>query len=134
MKNKISLITLGVADVARSLKFYHKGLGFPLHNHAEGNDHPMLIMEGSWLALYAKEKLAEGANVPVNLSEYSGVIFAHNVISKAEVDSVYKLAVRVGATPLREPEEVFWGGYSAHFADPDGYVWSVTYNPFTDLS
>lgn len=134
MKNKISLITLGVADVARSLKFYHEGLGFPLHNPTKGDDHPIMIMEGSWLALYAKVALAEGANVPVNLAEYSGVIFAHNVASKAEVDAVYKLAIEVGGTPLQEPEEVFWGGYSAHFADPDGYVWSPTYNPFTDLS
>jgi uncharacterized glyoxalase superfamily protein PhnB len=94
----------------------------------------MLIMEGSWLALYAKEKLAEGANVSVNTAAFSGVVFAHNVGSKAEVDAVYKLAVEVGATALREPEEAFWGGYSAHFADPDGYVWSATYNPFTDLS
>lgn len=134
MKNKISLITLGVANVARSLKFYHSGLGFPLHNPAEDDDHPMLIMEGSWLALYAKKALAEGANVPQSTAEFSGVIFAHNVASKAEVDAVYKLAVEVGGTTLREPEEVYWGGYAAHFADPDGYVWSVTYNPFTDLS
>lgn len=134
MKNKISLITLGVADVARSLKFYHDGLGFPLHNPTEGDEHPMLIMEGSWLALYAKEALAESASVPVNMAEYSSVVFAHNVASKAEVDAVYKLAIEVGATPLQEPEEVFWGGYSAHFGDPDGYVWSPTYNPFTDLS
>ena len=134
MKNKISVITLGVADVARSLRFYHERLGFPLHNPTDDDDHPMLIMEGSWLALYAREKLAEGTSIPVNMSEYSGVIFAHNVASRAEVDTVYKLAVGAGATPLREPEEVFWGGYSAHFADPDGYVWSATYNPFTDLS
>ncbi|MGE4612595.1 MAG: VOC family protein [Paracoccaceae bacterium] len=134
MKNKISLITLGVADVARALKFYHDGLGSPLHNPTEDDDHPMLIMEGSWLALYAKETLAEGANVPVNTAEFSGVIFAHNVASKAEVDAVYKLAIEVCGMPMREPEEAFWGGYSAHFADPDGYVWSATYNPFTDLS
>ena len=134
MKNKISLITLGVADVARSLKFYHEGLGFPLQNTAEDDGHPMLVMDGSWLALYAKESLAEGANIPVNAAKYSGSVFAHNVATKAEVDAVYTLAVNAGATGLVEPAEVFWGGYSATFADPDGYVWSATYNPFTALS
>ena len=134
MKNKISLITLGVADIARSLEFYHNGLGFPLHNYTEGDEHPIMVMEGSWLALYAKESLAEGANIPVNTAQYSGVVFAHNVASKDEVDAVYKLVIKAGATPLVEPQEEFWGGYSGTFADPDGYVWSATYNPFTDLS
>lgn len=134
MKNKISIITLGVSSVEKSLSFYRDGLGFQPHNFKEGDDHPMLIMEGTWLALYPKEKLAEGANVPIGTDSYPSITLAHNVDSKEEVDEVFKLATSVGAKLLVEPKEVFWGGYSGYFADPDGHVWSVAYNPFTDLT
>lgn len=134
MKPKISLITLGVSDLKKSIEFYRDGLGFDPHNFKDGEDHIMFKMEGSWLALFSKEGLAEGANVKLGESDFSGIVFAHNVKTKEEVDPVFRFAIDAGAKSLVEPKEVFWGGYSAYFADPDGYVWSVAYNPFTDLS
>jgi uncharacterized protein len=134
MKPKISLITLGVKDIDTALAFYRDGLGFQTYGYKEGDDHIMFKMEGSWLGLFPLDQLAEGAKVPADKGSFSGIIFAHNVASEAEVDSVFQLTLDAGATKLKAPEKVFWGGYESHFADPDGYVWAVAYNPFTDLS
>jgi uncharacterized protein len=134
MKPKISLITLGVADVGRALKFYHEGLGFPLHNYKSGDEMVMFAMEGSWLGLYPREKLAEDARTSATVSGFDGITLAHNVKSKAEVDSVVEAAVRAGARLVKKPQDTFWGGYSGYFADPDGHLWEVAFNPFTDLS
>lgn len=134
MKPKISLITLGVKDIETSLSFYRDGLGFETHGYKVDDDHIMFNMEGSWLALFPIEKLAEGAKVAVDRGSFSGIVFAHNVVSEAEVDEVFKLAIDAGATKLKAPEKASWGGYESYFADPDGYVWAVAYNPFTDLS
>ena len=134
MKPKVSLIALGVRDFERSLRFYRDGLGFPTHNYTEGEDHVMFELEGSWLSLYPRDKLAEDASVPDDGSGFSGVTFAQNVKSKAEVDAVFAQAVAIGARPVKPPQDVFWGGYSSYFADPDGYLWEVAFNPFTDLT
>jgi uncharacterized protein len=134
MKPKISLITLGVSDISRSLKFYRDGLGFPLHNHKEGDEMAMFALESTWLGLYPKEKLAEDAQVDYQGSGFSGITLAHNVKTKAEVDVVVNAAVRAGARLMKHPQEAFWGGYSGYFADPDGHLWEVAYNPFTDLT
>ncbi len=134
MKPKISIITLGVRDFARSRAFYREGLGFAVHNHKEGEEHVMFALEGVWLSLYPRDKLAEDATVPDDGEGFCGVTLAHNVKSPAEADAVFAKAVSVGARPVKTPQEVFWGGYSGYFADPDGYLWEVAYNPFTDLS
>lgn len=134
MKPKISLIGLGVRDFAKSLAFYRDGLGFTPHNYADGEDHVMFKLEGTWLSLYPRDKLAEDAMVPDDGQGFSGFSLAHNVGSPAEVDAVFAHAVSVGATPVKTPREVFWGGYSGYFADPDGHLWEVAYNPFTDLT
>ena len=134
MKPKVSLIGLGVRDFERSLRFYRDGLGFPTHNYTEGEDHVMFELEGSWLSLYPRDKLAEDASVPDDGSGFCGVTFAHNVKSKLEVDQVFAQAVAIGATAVKPPQDVFWGGYSSYFADPDGYLWEVAFNPFTDLA
>src|SRR5689334_20364791 len=97
MKPKISLISLGVRDFARSLAFYRDGLGFPAHNYAEGEDFCMLRLEGSWLALYPRDKLAEDATVPNDGSGFPGFALAHNVASRADVDAAFALAISVGA-------------------------------------
>ncbi|HEY2480775.1 MAG TPA: VOC family protein [Caulobacteraceae bacterium] len=134
MKPKISIVTLGVRDFARSLAFYRDGLGFTAYNHAEGEEHVMFALEGSWLSLYPRDKLAEDATVPDDGHGFSGVTLAHNVASPAEADAVFAHAVALGARPVKAPQKVFWGGYSGYFADPDGYLWEVAYNPFTDLT
>ena len=134
MKPKISLITLGVADLSKSLAFYRDGLGFKTHNYQEGEDVVFFEMEGTGLALYPREKLAQDAMVPAEGSGFSGITLAHNVTSKAEVDKVFALAIKSGAKPIKKPQAVFWGGYSGYFADPDGHLWEVAWNPFTDLT
>jgi len=134
MKPKISMITLGVRDLARSLAFYRDGLGFELHNHQPGDDMVMFRLEGSWLGLYGRDALADDAEVSREGSGFAGLSLAHNVKSKTEVDRVFAFAVAAGAKPAKTPREVFWGGYSGYFADPDGFLWEVCFNPFTDLS
>lgn len=134
MKPKISLITLGVTDLERSLRFYRDGLGFPTHNYTEGQDVVFFALEGTWLALYPRESLAEDAGIPAQGSGFGGITLAHNVASKDGVDEVYALALQHGAKAVKQPAEVFWGGYSGYFADPDGYLWEVAFNPFMDLT
>ena len=134
MKPKISLITFGVRDLDRMLAFYRDGLGFPLHNYTDGDDMVMFRLEGTWLGLYPRNALADDATVPTEGSGFSGVTLAHNAPSKTEVDAVFAQAVAAGATAVKEPQDVFWGGYSGYFADPEGNLWEVAFNPFTDLS
>ena len=134
MKPKIGIITLGVRDFAKSFAFYHHGLGFPTHNHKDGEDIAFFKLEGSWLAIYPRDKLAEDATVPDDGKGFSGVTLAHNEPSKEKVDETFAQAIRAGARAVKKPQDVFWGGYSGYFADPDGHLWEVAYNPFTDLS
>ncbi len=134
MKPKISLIGLGVSDFARSMAFYRDGLGFEPHNYTEGEDHVMFRLEGTWLSLYPRGLLADDAAVSPEGSGFAGFTLAHNVASRAEVDEVFAFAVACGARAMKPPREVFWGGYSGYFADPDGFLWEVAHNPFTDLT
>lgn len=134
MKSKISLITLGVSNLEKSLRFYRDGLGFPTHDYKEDQDVVFFKLEGSWLSLYPKEKLAEDATVSSSGSGFTGITLAHNVKTKEEVDEVVKQALNAGAKLIKKPQEVFWGGYSGYFADPDGYLWEIAYNPFMDLT
>jgi hypothetical protein len=134
MKPKISLVSLGVRDFGRALKFYHEGLGFELHNYTDGEEHVMFKLEGSWLSLYPRGLLAEDATVSSEGSGFTGFTLAHNVKSREEVDEVYALALASGARAVKRPQDVFWGGYSGYFADPDGFLWEVAHNPFTDLT
>lgn len=134
MKAKIGLVTLGVRDLERSLQFYRDGLGFPTHNYDPEQGVVFFRMEGTWLALYPRHELAADAGIPAEGSGFSGITLAHNVPSKAEADAVFARAVASGASPVKSPRDVFWGGYSGYFADPDGHLWEVAYNPFTDLT
>lgn len=134
MKPKIGIITLGVRDFARSLAFYRDGLGFPTHNFKDGEDIVFFKLEGSWLALYPRDKLAEDATVPGDGKGFSGITLAHNEPSPDAVDKAFAEAIKAGAKAVKPPQKVFWGGYSGYFADPDGYLWEVAHNPFTDLT
>ena len=134
MKPKISLITLGVADLEKSLHFYRDGLGFKTHNYTDGDEAIFFKLEGTWLSIFPKNKLAADVTVSPDGMGFSGFSLAHNTGSKAKVDEVFNLAVSVGAKPVKKPQDVFWGGYSGYFSDPDGYLWEVAYNPFTDLT
>lgn len=132
MKPKISIITLGVKDLKKSHEFYKKGLGFPVESASEGV--VFLKLEGTWLALYPREQLAEDAMVPQEGSGFQGFSLAHNVKSKEDVDAVLNFAEQAGAKIVKPAQDVFWGGYSGYFSDPDGFLWEVAWNPFTDLT
>src|ERR1700733_3193508 len=99
MKPKISIVSLGVRDFARSLAFYREGLGFAAHNYTDGEDHVMFRLDGSWLSLYPRDKLAEDATVPDDGRGFSGMTLAHNVKSRADVDAVFARAIAVGGKP-----------------------------------
>ena len=128
MKPRISMITLGVADLERSIDFYEKKLGFPrLESPPEV---AFFTLNGTWLGLYSREALAEDANVPAEGSGFDGFALAYNVASEAEVDETLAEAVAAGATLTKPAQKVFWGGYSGYFKDPDGHLWEVAHNPF----
>jgi len=132
VKPKIAIVTLGVADVRRATAFY-LALGFPPHRDTEG-DHVMFRLEGTWLAVYPRDLLADDAAVPRGGSGFSGVTLAHCVASKAAVDATLEEARRAGGAMVKPARDAEWGGYSGYFADPDGYLWEVAWNPFTDLT
>lgn len=132
MKPQITVITLGVTDLERSRDFYVKGLGWKASSSS--NEHITFIDAGGVvLALYPRNLLAEDAKVSSEGSGFSGVALAQNVATKAGVDAALKAAVNAGATLLKPAQEVFWGGYSGYFADPDGYAWEVAFNPHWSL-
>ena len=133
MKGKIGLVTLGVSDLKRSLAFYRDGLGWPTHAYNPDADVVFFALEGTWLALYPRDKLAEDAGV-TDGSGFGGITLAHNEPSQDAVDHAYAQAVAAGAKPVKPPAKSFWGGYSGYFADPDGYMWEIAFNPFMDLT
>lgn len=128
MEPRISLITLGVADVARSRAFY-EALGF-IASPASKAEVVFFQLGGLGLALFGRTALAEDAHVDSSSPGFSGITLAHNCRSEADVDRVFAHAISCGASVKKRPEKVFWGGYSGYFADPDGHLWEVAYNPF----
>ena len=128
MEQRISLITLGVTDLARSIAFY-EALGFE-RSRKQNEGVAFFQMGGVVLGLYGLDALAEDAQVKQDKGGFAGVTLAYNTRSREEVDSVLNEARAVGAVITKEAQEVFWGGYSGYFADPDGYLWEVAWNPF----
>ena len=128
MKPRISMITLGVRDLAAATKFYEKGLGFPkMESEPEV---AFFTLNGTWLGLYGREALAEDAQVPAEGKGFEGFTLAHNVESEDAVNEVVVQAVAAGATLVKQPQKVFWGGYSGYFKDLDGHLWEVAHNPY----
>lgn len=128
MKPRISMITLGVRDMAVSIKFYEEGLGFPRMESPP--EVAFFTLNGTWLGLYGRDALAADANVPADGQGFESFALAHNVPSEEDVDEVMRQAVEAGATMVKTPQKVFWGGYSGYFKDPDGHLWEVAHNPF----
>lgn len=128
MEPRISIITLGVSDLERSTAFYRDGLGFPVHE-AGGDEITFFELNDIMFALYSRDDLADDANMPEQKGSpqpaMHGFTIAHNVVSREEVDAVLRLAESAGARIVKPAEEVFWGGYSGYFADPDGFLWEV---------
>ena len=127
MEPRLSLVTLGVADLGRASAFY-EGLGWPRKvRAAEGV--AFFQLGGMGLSLYPRDELAADAGVAPRSGPSQGFTLAYNTRSRGEVDAVLARATALGARITRPAQEAFWGGYHGHFADPDGFVWEIAWNP-----
>jgi len=127
MDQRVSLITLGVADLARARRFYEDGLGWRRGNTEDSV--AFYQLPGAVLGLWPRAALAKDAGVVDDGAAFGGVALAYNARSKEEVDAVLAEATAAGATILKPAEDAFWGGYSGYFADLDGHAWEVAWNP-----
>lgn len=133
VKPKLSVVTLGVQDLARSQAFY-EALGWRCEPSAPDANIRFFALDGVVLALYGWDELAEDAALPSAPQQpgYRGMTLAHNEPSAAEVDVAYERFRAAGATVVKRPEAAAWGGYSGYVADPDGHLWELAHNPFDD--
>jgi len=129
---RVTLITLGVADLERSTAFY-AALGWQARKDGLPNVRFYQI-NGMALGLFGVSDLAKDQNRPDVPLGVGAMTLAQNFQSEAEVEAAFDLAISAGATALKRPEKVFWGGYSGYYADPDGHVWEVAHNPFWPLN
>ena len=134
MKPRITVITLGVDDLERSLAFYRDGLGLPTagivgREFEHGAVAFFELQSGVMLALFDRRNLAHDAGLSPTAHSPTEFSLGHNVSNRAEVDAVMEQARNAGAQILKPAEDTFWGGYSGYFADPDGYPWEVAWNP-----
>ncbi len=134
MKARLSVLTLAVTDLQRSLAFYRDGLGFSTDGIVgqELEHGAVVFMElegGSKLALWPRESLAHDTGLPLPGSEAPSCSLGHNVATRAEVDAVMGEAERAGAAIVKPAQPTFYGGYAGYFRDPDGHLWEVVYNP-----
>lgn len=131
---RISVITLGVADLERAVTFYRDGLGWPTEGIV-GADLPdgavafFPIGPGLQLALWPRTSLAADAGVPLGPTSPTELSLGYNVRQQPDVDTIFATAIAAGATPTKAPGPTFWGGYAGYFQDPDGHLWEVVFNP-----
>jgi catechol 2,3-dioxygenase-like lactoylglutathione lyase family enzyme len=128
MRQRLSLVTLGVRDITRARRFYEEGLGW--HCDFGQDDVAMYQTGGMVFSLFEWPKLAQDAGVSADGSGFRGVTLAFNTRSKDEVHTVIEEARAAGAKIMVEPHDTFWGGYGAYFADPDDHLWEVAWNPY----
>lgn len=131
-RQRVTLITLGVADLDRARAFY-AAWGWTPHPGSPAGV-AFYQMQGAALALFPLADLASDQGRPGAALGTGAVTLAQNCADRADTDAVWQAAVDAGATVLKRPEEVFWGGYSGYIADPDGHVWEIAHNPFWPLA
>ncbi|WP_373376702.1 VOC family protein [Cupriavidus nantongensis] len=134
MKPRITLITLGVDDLQRAVRFYRDGLGLPTAGIVgEQFEHGAVaffdLQAGLKLALWPRTSLAHDAGLQVTSRALTDFSLAHNVADKAEVDAVMAQALAAGASVVKPAQDTFWGGYAGYFHDPDGHLWEIAWNP-----
>ena len=128
--NRINIICLGVKDMEKAIRFYRDGLGFQTKEKSNTPDVIFFSTSGTKLELYPLDLLAKDINKdnpPETGTGFAGITLAYNAKSKEEVVEVVELARKAGATIVKEPQDVFWGGFHAYFADLDGYCWEVAW-------
>jgi catechol 2,3-dioxygenase-like lactoylglutathione lyase family enzyme len=127
MEPRISFVTLGVADLERATRFYADGLRLPRLKSPPTVS--FFELGKTWLALYPRDLLAADAGVPAEGFGFAGFTLAHNVRSASEADRLLNEVVRAGGRIVRPAHHTDWGGYAGYFADPDGFLWEVAWNP-----
>ena len=130
--NRLNLITLGVKNMVESLAFYREGLGFEVVVYGDEANPDVIFFNnaGTKISLFPIERLVKDIheeNPPTVGNGFGGMTLAYNGKSKEEVDEIFMLAKEAGATIVKEPETVFWGGYSGYFQDPNGFYWEVAH-------
>lgn len=134
MKPRVTVITLGVDDLERALRFYRDGLGLATEGiiGAEFEQGAVVFIDlqpGLKLALWPRRSLAHDAGLPLSPSSSTELSLGHNVASPAEVDAVMAQAQAAGAVIVKPAQATFWGGYAGYFQDPDGHLWEAVFNP-----
>ena len=132
MEPRLNIITLGVMDFDRAVRFYRDGLGWPMSSASVGDFALFKLSTGTALALYPRHLLAADAKVE-DPGGFAGVTLAQNVATRKEVDLALSQAVAAGGHILKPAQEAEWGGYSGYFADPDGHPWEMAWNPYLPL-
>lgn len=129
MEQRITFITLGVIDINTSIDFYENKFGWK--RSAQGSDDLIVFeLRGLYLALYPKDALAHDAGIDAGRQGFSGFTISYNVKSIKEVDDLIAALKSRGVRVVKEPQKVFWGGYSSYIEDPDGNLWEIAYNPY----
>lgn len=133
MQPRISIVTLGVKNLEKSRKFYEEGLGWKVSSAS--NEHFVAFqMHGVILCLFPELLLAEDAMTKISSEPgFRGVTLAHNVANRGDVEVILNQAIAAGAKLIKPAQDVFWGGHSGYFADPDGHLWEVAWNPHWTL-
>ena len=132
MEQRLSIVTLGVADLNRSREFYAR-LGW--RRSMEKAEGVVFFQTGGMaLGLYPREELAKDATIAAEGKGFNGITLAYNTRNRGEVDTVLAEAQAAGAKLVKPAQEAFWGGYSGYFADPDGFLWEVAWNPFFTIA
>jgi hypothetical protein len=134
MKPRITVITLGVDDIQRSLAFYRDGLGLPTEGivgqeFEHGSVVFIHLQAALRLALWPRESIAHDTGLPSGPQSSTEFTLGHNVSSKADVDVVMRQAEQAGAVIVKAAHDTFWGGYAGYFQDPDGHLWEIVWNP-----
>ena len=134
MKARVTVITLGVDDLDRAVRFYRDGLGLPTkgivgQEFEYGAVAFFDLQGGVRLALWPRESISRDSGLPVSEGSPTDLTLGHNVSSKAEVDHVMNGAREAGARIVKPAADTFWGGYAGYFQDPDGHLWEVVWNP-----
>ena len=134
MKPRISVLTLGVSDLEKSVAFYRDGLGLATDGivgteFEYGAVAFFDLQSGVKLALWPRESIANDTGIPLQTPSSLELTIGHNVASKNEVNTVMELAEKAGAKIIKPAQDTFWGGYAGYFQDPDGHIWEIVYNP-----
>ena len=134
MKPRITLLTLGVDDLERAVRFYRDGLGWKTEGIVGKEfEHGAVaffdLQAGLKLALWPRKSLSHDSGLPISRPSSTDIYLAHNVRSQGEVDAVMAEAKAAGATIVKPAQKTFWGGYAGYFQDPDDHLWEVVWNP-----